>query len=255
MRPIAKLNDVSISHPGGFALKRIFLTINEGEFVAVMGPNGAGKTTFLKVINGLQRITAGSVDVMGVSVNHHNGHVVRKRIGYVPQIVSVDPRLPISVQEVVMMGRYGRMGIMRRPGRRDRQVAEEVMELTGIRGLAKRPIGHLSGGEQQKVAIARALAQQPELLLLDEPTTNLDLAAQKDIARLVEEIYGKEDLTIILVTHLIDRIPLSCSRVVLMKDSSLLEDGNPEAILTEENLSSLYGCPVKKVDGASFILA
>jgi len=252
VKPAVELRNVSISHGKQFVLKEISLKINKGEFVAVIGPNGAGKTTLLKMINGLQEISAGFVNVMGFSVNHRNAHVIRKRIGYVPQIVSIDPRLPISVEEVVMMGRYGTMGILKRPGSRDREVVEKVMELTGTASLASRPIGHLSGGEQQKVAIARALAQQPGLLLLDEPTTNLDLAAQKDITQLVGRIYAQEELTILLVTHLIDRIPPSCSRAVLMKDGCLTTDGKPEAVLTEENLSSLYECPVKRVDAVSF---
>jgi ABC-type cobalamin/Fe3+-siderophores transport system ATPase subunit len=254
MKPAVELRNVSVRHGNQTVLKEISLTINEGEFVTVVGPNGAGKTTLLKMINGLQETSAGLVNVMGCNVNHHNGHVVRKRIGYVPQIVSIDPRLPISVQEVVMMGRFGRMGVLRRPGGTDREVVDGVMELTGTGSLASRPIGHLSGGEQQKVAIARALAQQPELLLLDEPTANLDLAAQRDIAQLVGQIYAQEELTIVLVTHFIDRIPPSCSRAVLMKGGCLTKDGKPETVLTEENLSSLYQCPVKRVDAVSFVL-
>jgi len=240
MRSVVQLHSVTVSHRDAFALKEISMTVDAGEFVTVIGPNGAGKTTLLRVVNGLQQISGGSVLVMGINLNHHNGAGIRKRIGYVPQIVTVDPRLPISVREVVMMGRYGRIGILREPDGEDRKVVQDVIQLVGTSTLADRPIGHLSGGEQQKVAIARALAQQPHLLLLDEPTANLDLAAQKDITQLVDRIYAREGLTVILVTHLIDRIPESCSRVILLKDGRLKVDGEPSKVLTEENLSSLY---------------
>ncbi|RKY70307.1 MAG: ABC transporter ATP-binding protein, partial [Candidatus Latescibacterota bacterium] len=165
-----ELEKVTVSYRENVALKEVTLRIKEGEFLAVIGPNGAGKTTLLTTINGLGKVISGTVRVFGRELSRWNVLKIRKEIGYVPQELPIDPRSPVSVREAVMIGRAGRIGLLRRPGREDINLVESVMELTGIKHLAERPIGHLSGGERQKVSIARALAQEPKILLLDEPT-------------------------------------------------------------------------------------
>jgi ABC-type cobalamin/Fe3+-siderophores transport system ATPase subunit len=168
-------------------------------------------------------------------------------VGYVAQVQNIDPRMPMNVREVVMIGRYGLLGVLRRPSRHDWEIADAVLALVGMDHLARRPIGHLSGGEQQRVAIARCLAQEPELLLLDEPTASLDWKAQSGILELVKQIHNSRHLTTLLVTHDLGCLPLACDRVVLMKEGLIWGEGSPYELLTDDNLSQLYDIPVSVV--------
>ena len=245
MSLIVDLQNVTVSYRENIALHDVSLEIEEGEFLGLAGPNGAGKTTLLTAINGLGRILSGKVRVFNQELNSKNVNEVRKGIGYVPQIINIDPRMPISVREVVMIGRYGRIGLLKKVGSRDREIVENLIDLVGLRHLAKRPIGHLSGGEQQKVAIARALAQEPKILLLDEPTANLDLPAQKGIMDLVEKIYSERHLTILLVMHELTHLPQGCKQMVLMKEGKILFSGKTEDVLSEVILTELYGSPLE----------
>ena len=153
----------------------------------------------------------------------------------------------MNVREVVMIGRYGLLGPFRRPGGHDWKIVDEMLELVGMTYLAQRPIGHLSGGEQQRVAIARCLAQEPELFLLDEPTASLDWRAKTDILELVKLIHDARHLTTLFVTHDLGSLPIACDRVVLMKDGLIWGEGPPEELLTDNNLSQLYDMPTSAV--------
>jgi len=166
----------------------------------------------------------------------------------VAQVENIGPRMPMSVREVVMIGRYGVLGLLRKPGRRDWEIVDEMLALVGMTHLARRPIGHLSGGEQQRVAIARCLAQEPELFLLDEPTASLDWKAQTEILELVKQIHDSRQLTTLFVTHDLNALPLACDRVVLMKEGLIRGEGSPDELLTDENLSQLYDMPVSAVE-------
>lgn len=250
MTDIVIINDVSVSYREHVALRGITTRIKEGEFLAVIGPNGAGKTTFLTVINGLGKIIAGTVSVFGIKLNWHTVNQIRKEIGYVPQIINIDPRAPIKVRDVVRIGRFGKIGMLRYPDENDEKIVNEAMELTGIDGLHDRPIGHLSGGEQQKVAIARALTQRPKILLLDEPTSNLDLKAQEEIIELIDRIYNEYHITMVFVTHILKHIPSSCHRAILMKTGQVIFDGHIEEAMSRDRLSNLYDLPEEKIAGA-----
>ncbi|RDV82064.1 metal ABC transporter ATP-binding protein [Ammonifex thiophilus] len=192
------------------------------------------------MINGLARILHGEVKVLGHRVEKRFPSWLRRRVGYVPQIQNIDPRMPISAREVVMIGRYGKLGLLRRPGRRDWQVVDHMLELVGMTPLASRPIGHLSGGEQQRVAIARALAQEPEILLLDEPTTALDRRARESLVELIRQIHHAYRLTTLVVTHEIEVAKKLCDRVVLMREGLVWGEGPPEETLREEVLDRLF---------------
>ena len=161
---------------------------------------------------------------------------------------SIDIRMPMSVREAVTLGRYGQLGLLRRPGPRDRKIVEEMLNLVGIEPLASRPIGHLSGGERQRVAIARCLAQEPELFLLDEPTASLDWKAQIEILELVKRIHDERQMTTLFVTHDIEALPHTCDRVVLMKEGTIVGDGEPDKLVSSQSLSKLYGLPVEVVE-------
>jgi len=229
------------------ALRGVSLKVSSGEFVGIVGPNGAGKTTLLTVVNGLGKLLSGQVRVLGHTLKSGNGHALRKKVGYVPQLENIDPHMPINVHEVVMIGRYGLLGPLKRPGKTDWKIVDEMLELVGMTQLKNRPIGHLSGGEQQRVAIARCLAQEPEILLLDEPTASLDFRAQREILELVKLIHNLRHLTSLFVTHDLTTLPTICNRLVLMKKGLIWGDGSPEKILTDLNLSRLYDIPVSEV--------
>jgi len=248
MTKLVEIENVTVSYREDIALKNVSLGIEEGTFLAVIGPNGAGKTTLLTVINGLGRILSGSVRVFGISLTLRNIGRIRKDIGYIPQNSNIDPRAPISVREVVSIGRTGKIGLFRRQSYKDKKIVEGAMGLVSIDDLADRPIGHLSGGEQQKVAIARALAQQPRILLLDEPTANLDIKSQKELTDLIDRIYKENKLTMVFVTHILSHIPTSCKEAVLMKKGKIVWTGKIGSALQESTLSDLYDYPIDIID-------
>ena len=241
---VIKIQDAVVSYREDVALQGVSLEVSQGEFVGIIGPNGAGKTTLLTVINGLGRLVHGQARVLGMPVNVRNGGYLRKRIGYVAQVENIDPRLPISVRETVMVGRYGRLGLLHRPTQAHWEDVDRALDMVGMTGLAQRPIGHLSGGEYQRAAIARALVQQPEIFLLDEPTASIDLQAQQEILSLLQLIHREYHTTTLFVTHDLRTLPSICQRLILMKEGKIWQQGSPRAMLREEVLSQLYGAPV-----------
>jgi ABC-type Mn2+/Zn2+ transport system ATPase subunit len=244
---VIDVDDAVVSYREDVALRGVSLKVKSGEFVGIIGPNGAGKTTILTIINGLGKLLHGNVRVLGHSVAPGNGHSLRKRVGYVAQVQNIDPRMPMSVRDVVMIGRYGLLGLMKRPKKRDWEIVDEAIESVGMSHLSRRPIGHLSGGEQQRVAIARCLTQEPEIFLLDEPTASLDWRAKTDILELVKLIHDSRHLTTLFVTHDLGSLPVACDRAVLMKEGLIWGEGHPEEILTDDNLSHLYDIPLPEV--------
>jgi len=245
---VINIEDAVVSYREDIALRGVSLEVKSGEFVGIIGPNGAGKTTLLTIVNGLGKLLSGRVWVLGSYLTPSNSHSLRKKVGYVPQVENIDPRMPMNVREVVMIGRYGRLGLFRKPGKHDWEIVDEMLELVGMTHLAQRPIGHLSGGEQQRVAIARCLAQEPELFLLDEPTASLDWKAQTEILELVKRIHDSRRLTTLFVTHDLNTLPVACDRVVLMKEGLIWGKGSPDELLTDDNLSRLYDMPISAVE-------
>jgi ABC-type Mn2+/Zn2+ transport system ATPase subunit len=244
---VIDIKNAVVSFREDVALRGVSLKVKSGEFVGIIGPNGAGKTTLLTVVNGLGKLLSGRVKVLGYQITPGNGHSLRKKVGYVAQVQTIDPRMPMNVREVVMIGRYGLLGLLGRPKKHDWEVVDEMLELVGMSHLARRPIGHLSGGEQQRVTIARCLAQEPAIFLLDEPTASLDWKAQADILELVKQIHEARRLTTLFVTHDLGCLPTACDRVVLMKEGRIWGEGAPGELLTDENLSQLYDMPLSEV--------
>ena len=237
---VIRIQDAVVSYREDVALQGVSLEVAKGEFLGIIGPNGAGKTTLLTIINGLGKLVHGRAWVLGSRLDGRNGIALRKRIGYVAQVQKIDPRLPISVRETVMVGCYGRLGLFRRPTRAQWEKVDNVLEMVGIAHLARRPIGHLSGGEYQKAAIARALVQQPEILLLDEPTASIDPQAQREIVNLIQLIHREYRMTTLLVTHDLKQLPAICDRLLLMKEGKIWREGAPESMLVEGVLNELY---------------
>ena len=241
---VIKIQDAVVSYREDVALQGVSLEVRKGEFIGIIGPNGAGKTTLLTVINGLGKLVHGKVYVLGSQLNGRNRSNLRKRIGYVAQVENIDPRLPINVRETVTVGCYGRLGLFHRPRQAQWKTVDEVLEMVGIAHLSQRPIGHLSGGEYQRAAIARALVQQPEIFLLDEPTASIDKKAQREILSLIQLIHKEYHTTTLFVTHDLRTLPSACQRLILMKDGKIWQQGSPESMLREDVLSELYGAPV-----------
>lgn len=220
---------------GPAVLDDVSFTVQRGERVAVVGPNGAGKSTLFKVIVGLLPHRTGDVLVHGHS--HHAGDC--PSIGYVPQRESVDWRFPVTVMDVVLMGRVREVGWLRWPGRRDRQAAQESLAQVGLAHLARQPIADLSGGQQQRVFIARALAQRADVLLLDEPFSGVDVEAQAAIFEILDHLRQKA-VTVLISTHDLQTATTRFDRLLLL-NRRLLADGPAASILTPATLAAAYG--------------
>jgi zinc/manganese transport system ATP-binding protein len=212
------------------AIRNVNLTLAKKELVYVVGPNASGKTTLLETINGLLPIFQGSISVFGLDVATR-GRLVRREIGYVPQDFMVEPGEPYTALDVVMMGRYGRIGVLNSPTDDDRESVVEAMTLLEIDQRAQRPMGKLSGGQQQKVMLARALAKEPKILLLDEPFSNLDPASRETIPLLVSRLHEEKELTTLIVTHDVHGLLEACRRVVVMNNGLIVADDVPEKAL------------------------
>ena len=237
--PVIVCDRLSVELGGTKVLQGVSLSVYEGDFLAVLGPNGGGKTTLLKIILGLVKPTSGTVTVFGGPPGHAAG-----RIGYVPQSIFFDREFPISAWDVVMMGRLARKKLLQRYGSADRQKAAEAIEITGLSGLRNRRIGALSGGELQRVLIARALAGEPELLLLDEPTASIDPEMKSTIYDLLDRL--KERHTIVLVTHDTGTIARHISRIACL--NCTLDMHEKGSTLSRKTFDSLYRYPVDIVE-------
>jgi manganese/iron transport system ATP-binding protein len=237
--PILEASHVTVRYDGRAALQDVSFRLSSGEQVAVVGPNGAGKSTLFKVIAGVLQPLEGEVRVAG----HCPGsHIC---IAYVPQRSEVDWTFPVTVADVVMMGRAGRMGLLRRPGREDRERVCQCLEAVGMSGLADRQIGELSGGQQQRMFIARALAQEAELMLMDEPLTGLDVPAQEDVFRVMSTLRQRQ-VTVMVATHDLNLAAERFDRVMLL-NRRLLGIGQPGDVFTTEHLQAAYGGHLRMV--------
>jgi len=229
------IENLSVYYGQTPAIAGVCLDVEEGEYLGVIGPNGGGKSTLLKAVLGLVPLSSGTVRIFGNPPGSN-----RAVTGYVPQFAVMDKSFPITVNEVVLTGRL-KPGLSPffRFSAEDKKIAHELLERVGIAELAKRQISELSGGEFQKMLIARALALNPKLLLLDEPTASVDAGSRVQIYNLLGEL--SKNMTIILVTHDLLAISSQVGRLACL-NGSLVYHGEPE--LTEGVMNSLYGCPV-----------
>lgn len=240
MPGVIEFRDVSFGYDGSPVLEAVDLSVRRGEFIGVVGPNGSGKTTLLKLVLGLLEPGRGEVRVLGGSPAQN-----RHRIGYVPQSGRFRRDFPISVEQMVLMGRLSRGPGLGGWRRRDREAARRAMAELDIEALAPRPIGTLSGGQLQRALIARALAGEPEILLLDEPTANVDFPQEQ---RLFEELRaGTGGRTVLVVSHDVGFVSGFVSRVACV--NRFVETHEP-AQLTGATIESLYGAPVRMVHQA-----
>jgi zinc/manganese transport system ATP-binding protein len=221
-RSLIEMNEVWTTYEGADrpVIRDITLKIQAGEFVVIGGPNGAGKTTLLETIAGLLPVIHGSIRVCGKNPVSE-GCQVRKQIGYVIQNFDFHPFTPFTVEEIVLMGRYGKIGWFRRHTLYDNQLVKKAMEILGISSICRDQIGKLSGGQQQKVLIAHNIAKEPDILLLDEPFSNLDMLAREEVCKILCNI-ADSGIPILLVSHAFDAMPDRTLRVIVMKDGSII---------------------------------
>jgi ABC-type Mn2+/Zn2+ transport system ATPase subunit len=235
-----EIRSVSVFFDGTTALKDISLEIPAGKRIAVVGPNGAGKTTLFRLIAGTLAPTQGEINVYG---HDPSGHVC---IAYVPQRSQVDWKFPATVREVVMMGRIRKIGLFRWPSREDWRFVDNALHRVGMEPMSARQIGELSGGQQQRVFLAQSMAQEAEVVLLDEPLTGLDLPGQEQIFSLLDEL-SAEGVTVLVATH---DLNLAAERFdqILLINRQIIAFGTPQEALTQTALVQAYGGHVHRID-------
>jgi len=227
-------------------LRDVTFSVPAGSSVAVIGPNGAGKSTLFKALVGLLPLRSGSITIHGLPLGHH-----KDCVAYVPQREEVDWGFPVSVFDVVMMGRYGRLGWLKRPGKKDRSVAADCLEMLGISDLSAQPIGGLSGGQQQRVFLARALAQEPHMILMDEPFTGVDASTQETVLSLFQNLRDQQ-VTIMASTHDLNLATRSFDRILLL-NRRLIAFGPAPLALTTSAVAEAFGGQVLFLNGAAAV--
>ncbi|NPA96250.1 MAG: ABC transporter ATP-binding protein [Crenarchaeota archaeon] len=238
---ILEVRDLRAGYGKRIVVDGVSIEVRKGEFLCIVGPNGAGKTTVLRCILGLLKPMEGAVLVNGKSVYEYKPRELAKRVSAV-LTERADPGM-LRVWEVVALGRYPHTGPLSRMSERDLDIVEECLELVGARHLRNKLFSELSDGERQKVLIARALAQEPRILVLDEPTTFLDLRHRIEIARLLRKLAREKRISIVATMHDISLAMRVCDRVVLVKEGHVVASGFPEDVLTEDMVSEVYELP------------
>lgn len=229
--------DVTVTYRNGHtALRHASFSIPRGTVTALVGVNGAGKSTLFKAIMGFVPVAGGDIQLLGMSVREA---LKRNLVAYVPQSEEVDWSFPVLVEDVVMMGRYGHMGFLRRPSKADHDAVAAALSRVNMGDFRKRQIGELSGGQKKRVFLARALAQDGQVILLDEPFTGVDVKTEEQIIALLRELRD-EGRVMLVSTHNLGTVPEFCDRTVLVK-STVLNYGRTETTFTRENLEAAFG--------------
>jgi len=233
--------DIAFSYSDQPLFDGLGVAVGKGEFVGLVGPNGSGKTTFLNILSRVLRPSRGSILIDGSDIESFSARALARKIAVVPQETGII--FPFSVSEVVLMGRAPHLQSILE-SEEDFEIAMEAMEMTGVDHLASRPVTNLSGGEKQGVFIARALAQRPSILLLDEPTAFLDIKHQVDIYDILTRLNRERGMTILAVSHDLNLASHYCERVLVFKEGSLMFDGLPQEAITTDTIRDVYGTDV-----------
>ncbi len=240
------VENLSVRYQETLALFDVDLRIEPGNICGLIGMNGSGKSTLFKALMGLVQPDSGKIILNGMSIRAARQH---NAVTYVPQSEDVDWSFPLSVRDVVMMGRYGRMGPTRRPRTADRAAVDHALERVQLTKLAHRQIGQLSGGQKKRVFVARGIAQDASLLLLDEPFAGVDRTSEANITGLLKELKA-ESRTILVSTHDLAGVPELCDEAVLLHQR-VLTHGKPKDVLTNENLARAFGAAATPTEGQS----
>ncbi len=234
LHPALEIHDLTVAFDRKPVLWNIDLKIPQGKLVGIIGPNGAGKSTLIKAVMGILPLSSGYSKLFDQDIE-----AVRHKVSYVPQRESVDWDFPASVLDVVLMGRYGKLGLFRRPRKADRDVAMDCLKKVGMEAYAQRQISQLSGGQQQRTFLARALAQQADLYFMDEPFAGIDAATEKTIINLLRSM-TQSHKTVIVVHHDLHSVPQYFDWVILL-NTRLVAYGPTEVTFTQQNLHETYG--------------
>lgn len=246
-KTLIQFNDVTLGYANHIVLSEISFDLFENDFVGLVGPNGSGKTTLLRAILGHLKPLKGRIErrTSDKAIN----------FGYVPQKEHLENIFPFSAFEVVLMGTYKHVGLFGRPGKKEHDLAKQSLEHVGILHLKDKLFKNLSGGQKQRTLIARALATQPNVLVLDEPTNGMDLISQKSILDLITELHTKDRLTILMVSHLLTEVSNYVKKIILV-ESNHFQVGSLDEILTSANLTKMYDMPVfvDKIKGNNIVI-
>jgi iron complex transport system ATP-binding protein len=239
MEPVLSVEGAWFRYRDTWVLQDVTFQVHPGEILGILGPNASGKTTLVRVLDGNMKPQRGRVLLRGEDIRGLSRRRMAQKVAVVPQ---ESPMLyPFTCLELALMGRHAHLGPLAFEGPRDVEIARRSLERTGSIHLAARKVNELSGGERQRVLIARALAQEPQILLLDEPTAFLDLRHQLDFVDLLLRLHRDEELTVVWVSHDLNLAALTCERLMLLKDGRIRSLGTPAEVLTEENVREVYG--------------
>ena len=245
-KPILDVQNIAVRYNGRVALEDITFHLHAGERIAVVGPNGAGKSTLFKVVSGVLQPSAGEVNIFG---SRPRSHVC---IAYIPQRSEVDWSFPVSVADVVMMGRSAKLGLLNWPHKSDWEYVHSALEIVELSDLAARQIGQLSGGQQQRMFIARALAQEAELMLMDEPLSGLDTPSQEGLLNLLDTL-REQHVTVMVATHDLDQAARHFDRIMLLNHRIIAFDV-PQNVLHTDHLLQAYGGRLKIDPGGTMLV-
>jgi len=237
-----EVHSVSFRYHEDWVLQDVSFRVERGEFVGVIGPNGSGKTTLLKILYRLLSPQKGEILFELVPMKKMDRADIAKRIAVVAQETHL--LFPFSVLETVLMGRSPHLGHLMFESEKDLEIAKKAMEWTKVLPFSERSMDELSGGERKRVFIARALAQEPEVILLDEPTANLDIHHQMDFLELILTLNRERGLTIVMASHDMNIASEFCDRLILLREGGIYQAGTPDEVITKENIENVYGCEV-----------
>lgn len=238
-----ELKDVFFSYLEETVVNDVSFTVSDSEFVGIIGPNGAGKSTLLKLMDGILQPKKGQICLQEKPLREYTRKELAKIIGFVPQNFAT--AFSYSVHDIVLMGRYPHLSAFSSEKMEDHNIVERSMKFTDVWQFRERRFGELSGGEKQRVVLASALAQQPRILLLDEPTSSLDIKYQQQFYNILQQLRKSSGLTIVVVTHDINLAARYCQRLILLKNGEIVEDGIPQKVITRELMESVYEVEVE----------
>ena len=240
MNPAITTSNLSHSFGKRNVLRNLSFSIEKGDFFIIIGPNGSGKTTLMKLMAGILRPQKGQIEILGLPNRSYTPKALARAVAFVPQRLPVD--LPFTAGEAVLLGRAPYQGALGIERDRDLEIANQAMQFTEVDHLNRLNISQLSGGELQRVFIARAICQEPEIMLLDEPTASLDLAHQVKVMDLMEKLKREKGITVIMVSHDVNLAAMYGNQVLLLKEGEIASSGFPSDVLSFEKLEETYGC-------------
>ena len=232
----------NLSHSFGedLVLRNVSFQVPKRDFFIIIGPNGSGKTTLMKILSGILKPRNGELKILNRSIDQYHRKALARTIAFVPQMTFAD--FPFTVNEIVLMGRSPYLGMLGLEVENDLEIANQAITFTGLEDLAHRKLDQLSGGEQQRVFIARAICQEPDIILLDEPTASLDLAYQVRIMDLMEQLKNEKGITVVMVSHDVNLAAMYADHLLLLHNGQVMCQGLPDEVITFQNLETAYGC-------------